>query len=239
MLIGHEAVDQLGDHGRTPQPAAYPDFPTDLAGPVHRRLQTDVMETDGRPVVRRTGHRNLELARQIREFRMQARPLTDDLGHWTRIDNLVCGGTGELVSGHIANAIARCLDGVHFHARQLFQDHRNVLEFGPVELDVLPRGEVPVATVISARDMRQLAHLPGRQRAIGHRYPQHIGVELQVEPVHQPQGPELVLGELARQAALHLVCKLCCATRYESGVEFVISIHARLHLSAGDHTPAH
>ena len=72
-----------------------------------------------------------------------------------------------------------------------------VLELDPVELDVLPRGEMAVAAVILLGDLGELAHLPRRQRAIGNGDAQHIGVELQIEAVHQPQRPELVLGQRA------------------------------------------
>jgi hypothetical protein len=52
---------------------------------------------------------------------------------------------------------------------------------------------MPVATVIGLGDMGELAHLLRRQRAIGDGDAQHIGVKLQVEAVHQPQRPELIL----------------------------------------------
>src|SRR5690606_27828967 len=114
---------------------------------------------------------------------------------------------------------------------------RHGAEARPVELDVLPRGEVAVTAVISARDMGELAQLPRGQRTIGHGDTQHIGVQLQIEPVHQPQRPELVLAELAAEAPAHLVGKLRGAARYESRVEFVISIHARPHPGAGGPMP--
>ena len=42
------------------------------------------------------------------------------------------------------------------------------------------------------------------QRAIGHGDAQHIGVQLQIEAVHQPERLELIFGQLAGEAACHL-----------------------------------
>ncbi len=54
-----------------------------------------------------------------------------------------------------------------------------------------------IATVILVRDVCQHVHLARIERAVGDRDAQHVGVELQVEAVHQPQRPELVLRQLA------------------------------------------
>jgi hypothetical protein len=151
-------------------------------------------------VVRGPGHGDLELARQVAELGMQRGPLAQDFGDRPRIDDLVGGGAGELVGGDVADAIARGLDGVHLDAGEVVEDVGHVAQLGPVELDVLARGEMAVAAVVGARDVREHAHLPRRQRAVGNGDAQHVGVQLQVEPVHQPERPELVLVELARQA---------------------------------------
>jgi hypothetical protein len=49
--------------------------------------------------------------------------------------------------------------------------------------------------------MRQLAHLAAVQRAIGDRDPQHVGMKLQVEAVHQAQRLELVLSAACARSA--------------------------------------
>ena len=66
---------------------------------------------------------------------------------------------------------------------------------------------MPVATVILVRDCRQRLHLARTERAIRDRDAQHISVELQVEPVHQPQRLELVFGQLSFQAAAGLIAE--------------------------------
>jgi cyanate lyase len=49
--------------------------------------------------------------------------------------------------------------------------------------------------------MGELAHLPAVERAIGDGDAQHVGVKLQIDAVHQPQGLERILGDLAGQTA--------------------------------------
>ena len=70
-----------------------------------------------------------------------------------------------------------------------------------------------------------MPHLARRQRAVGNRDAQHVGVKLQIEPVHQPERLELVFGQLARQAARHLAAKLRDALVDELLIEFVVAVH--------------
>ena len=58
-----------------------------------------------------------------------------------------------------------------------------------------------VAAVVVARDVRQLAQLLRVQRAVGDGDAQHVGVQLQVDAVHQPQRPELRPRSARRRAA--------------------------------------
>ena len=83
----------------------------------------------------------------------------------------------------------------------------------------------PVAPVVDAGDVGELAHLARRQRAVGHGDAQHVGVQLQVEAVHQAQRLELVLRQLAREAALDLVAELRDALAHELRIEFVVAVH--------------
>ena len=108
---------------------------------------------------RRAGDGDLELARQEREFGMQRRPLADQLAPRTRIDDLVGGDAGERIAGGVAHAVAGGLDRVHLDPGELGEDLRNVLEARPVELDVLPGGEVAVAAVVLAGDVGERAQL--------------------------------------------------------------------------------
>ena len=94
-----------------------------------------------------------------------------------------------------------------------------------MELQVLARREVAVAAIVAARDRGELAQLPARQRAVGNGDAQHVGVELQVEAVGQPQRLELLLGELAGEAPPHLVAELRDPLGDERAVDTVVDVH--------------
>lgn len=168
---------------------------------------------------------DLELARQEREFRMDARPLSQNFGVRPWICYLIASSPGEVVSRDVANAIARGLERMHLDACQFLQDIRRVGEARPVVLDVLARGEVTVAAVILARDMGEHAHLAARQGAIGNGDAQHIGVKLQIDAVHQAQRLEGVFRKLAAQTALDLIAELFDAGGNEGVVEFIVTVH--------------
>ena len=236
MLLGQELAAHHADDRRAPEAAADPDLEPDLARLVLHDADADVVHADRGAVVRRAGDRDLELARQVGEFRVEGRPLPHDLRPDARILDLVGGDAGELVGGHVADAVAAGLDGVHLDVGQMLQDVRHVGQLRPVELDVLARGEVAEAAVVAPRDVGQLAHLLGRQHAIGHGDAQHVGVQLQIEAVLQAQRAELVLGQLAGDAARDLAAELIDPLLDDGGVEFVVTIHALLNLQSGRST---
>ena len=86
----------MADDRRAAQAAADDDAEADLARVVAHRLQADVVDEDRGAIARRAGDRDLELARQEREFRMERRPLADQLAPRPRIDDLVAGDAGEV-----------------------------------------------------------------------------------------------------------------------------------------------
>ena len=82
-----------------------------------------------------------------------------------------------------------------------------------------------VAAVILAGDMGERAQLRRRQEAVGDRDAQHRRVLLDVEAVLQPQRPELVLGQLAREKAARLVAELRDALVDDALVEGIVPVH--------------
>ena len=225
MLLGQEIADGDADDGRAPLPAAHDDLEADLARGIAVHAKADVMHLHRGPVMRRAGDPDLELARQEGKFRMKCRPLPDDLAPDPRVFDLVGRDPGEVIGRDIANAVAAGLDGMHLHLGQLRQDVRRVGELDPVELDVLARGEMAVAAVVAPGDVGELAKLRRIERAVGNGDPQHIGVELQVEPIHQPKGLELLLADLAREPARHLLPELLDPLLDQGPVVAVIGIH--------------
>ena len=173
----------------------------------------------------RRGDRDLELARQERELGMDRRPLAQHLGPYPRILDLVDRHPGVGIGRDIADAVAAGLDRMHLDLGQRIKDVGRILEPDPVELDVLTRREVAEAAVPLAGDQGKLAHLPRRQDAVGDGDPQHIGMQLQVEAVLQPQRLELLLGEIAGEASRHLAAELGGASGDEGVIEFVVAVH--------------
>ena len=114
---------------------------------------------------------------------------------------------------------------MHFHLSQGVENGRHVFQLRPVELNVLPRCPVAIALVIFLGDHGKLLELPGIQRAIGNGHPQHIGMKLQIEPVHQAQRLELIFSDFAFNAPLHLIAELGCARLHKVIVKFVVAIH--------------
>lgn len=142
VLPRQELIDERAHHRGTAQAATDQHTETQFARSVVHRLEADVMDFDGRTVGRRTVDGDLELARQVSEFRVEGGPLTDDFAPRSRVDQLVGSDTGELVGGDVAQAVAAGLDRVHLHGSQLSQDVRNVFQRRPVELHVLPGADV-------------------------------------------------------------------------------------------------
>ena len=227
VALLQERLDRLGEERRAAEAAADHDLEAGLAGAVAVQPQRQVVDAQSGAIVARRAHRDLELARQEGKFRMQRHVLADELGPDARILDLVGRDAGPLVGGDVAHAIAAGLHAVHADAGEIGHRVGQFLELDPVELDVLPRGEMPVAAIVTAGDMREHAQLLRRQRAVGDGGAQHVGVELQIDAIHQAQRLELVLGQLARQAARDLVAEIRDALGNERAVEIVIEIHAR------------
>ncbi len=138
---------------------------------------------------------------------------------------LVGGGPGELVRRDIADAIAAGLEGMHLDRRQFGQQIGRLLQLDPVVLDVLARGEMRVIAVVFARNVRQHPQLRPRQRAVRNGDAQHIGVQLQIQAIHQPQRLEGVLGDFIVQAACDLIAKFGDAGVDDGLVIVVVAIH--------------
>ena len=222
-----ELANDVADDRRAAEATADDDAKADGAGRVTHCLQPDVVDEDSGAIGRRSRDRDLELARQEGEFRMECRPLADEFAPRARVDDLVGGRAGEMIAGDVAHAVAGRLDRVHLDGRELGEKVGNILELRPVELQVLPRREVAVAAVVLAADAREGAELLRRQHAVGHGNAQHRRVLLNVESVLQPQRPELVLCQVARQEPVRLVAKLGDPFRDNTLIEGVVPIHAQ------------
>ena len=114
---------------------------------------------------------------------------------------------------------------MHVHAFQIIKHIGDIAQFWPVVLDVLAGCEVAIALVVFFRQMGEHLHLCTVQRAVGNGHAQHIGVQLQIDTVHQAQGFEFILAQMTRDAPLDLRAELGVARGEKTFVKFGIGIH--------------
>ena len=114
---------------------------------------------------------------------------------------------------------------MHLDLGEIGEDIGRVLQLDPVVLDVLPRGEVAIPAVVFVRDIRQRVHLLAIERAIGDGDAQHIGMQLEIEPVHQPERLELVFGQLAFETTTRLVAEFLDAGIDHRLVVMIVFVH--------------
>ena len=183
------------------------------------------MDLNRGAITRGPAHGNLELARQIGEFRMKGGPAPHQFTPGARVFHLIRRNAGELVRGDVADAVAAGLDRVHIDFGQLGQDVRHLGQLRPVELDVLARREMGVALVVGAGDMGEPPQLPRRDQSVGDTDPQHGCQTLDIKPVLQTQRAELVFGEVSIQIARGLVAKLPHPLAQETTIPVIVEVH--------------
>ncbi|CRM94327.1 hypothetical protein [Pseudomonas sp. 22 E 5] len=232
-------VDERADHWRTAQAATHQHTEAQFACGVVHRLQADVVDFDGRTVRGRAVDGDLELARQVGEFRVEGGPLTDDFAPRARVDQFVGGNAGELVGGHVTQAVAAGLNGVHLHGRQLSQDVRHIFQCRPVELHVLAGTDVGVAFVEVAGNLGHHACLARSQLAVGHGHPQHRRKALHIKAILQAQRAELFFAQFTCQIASGLITELLDAVLDDALIVFVVYVHIGPVLGKSARTAAH
>ena len=225
MLPRHEVAYFRAYDRRASQAAAHQHTEADFALRIFHHRQADVMYRNRGPVICCASNRDLEFTRQVSELRMKGAPLAQYLGVRARIDDFITCHAREFIAGDVAYAIARGLVAMHFNAGQVRHQIRHIFQLEPVVLNVLTRGEMPVASIVFARDMRKHAYLRGTHQTIRHGNTQHVSMYLHIQTILQTQDAEFIFAQLTRQAAAHLVAELRDALVYNLVVIFIIAIH--------------
>jgi hypothetical protein len=114
---------------------------------------------------------------------------------------------------------------VHLHGRKLRENVRYVLEARPVVLQILARGEMAIAAVITAGDRSERAQLLRGEKSIGDRDAQHGRVALNIKSVTQPQMAEFVLRQLACEKTPRLIAKLRDTLLDQGLVDDIVAVH--------------
>src|SRR5262249_17342502 len=98
-------------------------------------------------------------------------------------------------------------------------------ELGPVELDVLTRGEMAIPAVVLACNVREFAQLPGRKHPIRDGHAKHWGVALNIEAIAQPERAKLIVCQLACQKTASLIAKLGYPLVDHPLIYFIVYVH--------------
>ena len=127
------------------------------------------------------------------------------------VEELVVAHAGVGVAGHVAHGVAAALARGEAGVRDLADQRGGVTQRDVVELDVLARGDVRlVHRRVALGHVGEGLPLLGRDAAHGQLDPDHlhVGLALAVDPLAQPEGDVLVLGDLAAQELLGLVVEV-------------------------------
>ena len=158
LLQRHPGAEPLGQHRVGGQPAADPEVEARAVLGVDDADERDVVDLVRHVLARVAGDRGLELARQVGELRVADVAVDDVVDRRGRVDDLVGGDAGHRRAEDDARAVAAGLGGGQADGLQPAPDLRHVLDPDPVQLDVLPVGDVGgVAGEVRARSGRSRA----------------------------------------------------------------------------------
>src|SRR5215217_5761675 len=179
--IGEPATDQQVE----------PDRPVVEPG----RDESQIVDLRLGAVLAAAGDAHLELARQIGVLAVTGEEIADGHRDWVGVDDLFAVDPGDRAAEHVARRVAAGLNGRDTDRFKLAPDLRHRADPDPVQLDVLPRGQVEVAVAPERVRLRAtgvlrgaLADEPGLRRGeppAGDLHPQHEGIaalSLRVEP---------------------------------------------------------
>jgi hypothetical protein len=145
-----EADAELGVGG---QAAADPQVVADGAVLEPHADEGDVVDLVVRAVHRAARDRRLELARQVRERRVADVAGADLVEHARRVEHLGPVDAGQRAADDDARAVAARLGGVEADRVEPLPDRRDVLDADPVQLDVLPVGDVGHVAAVLGGDL--------------------------------------------------------------------------------------
>src|SRR6202790_3837008 len=131
MLARQKLTHHLTDDGRPAKTAAREDFESKISRGTAHDVHADIMDQRSGAILRRAGDRDLELARKVREFGMERRPLPNDLAPGPRVLELIRRNSRQMIRGGVADAVAAGLNGVHLDGPELGQNAGTSLKLGP------------------------------------------------------------------------------------------------------------
>src|SRR6185503_12713492 len=153
LLLGHEDAEALGQAGVRGQPAADPQVEANAQLGVLDPDEGDVVDLVHHVVGVHAGQCRLVLARQVGEVGVADVAVLDLLDRPGRVDQLVLGDAGDRGAQDDTGAVPAGFGGLQPDSLQPRPDLGGVLDADPVQLDVLPVGEVGGVAGEVARDL--------------------------------------------------------------------------------------
>ena len=126
-----------------------------------------------RALRRAAAHHGLELARQVGEGRVADVAALDLLDLRRRVEDLVVVEPGQRAAEDDPGSVAAGLGGRQAHRFEQLPDFRDALDLDPVQLDVLPVGDVGGAAGEPAGDVTDHVQLLGAELAAVDPDPEH------------------------------------------------------------------
>src|SRR6185437_9790025 len=173
-LVGLDERAQPGrEHRVGRKPAAYPQVEArGAAGPLDAD-KGDVVDLVDGAVRGATRDRGLVLARQVAELRVAGRDGLGGAEHGGRVDDLIRVDAGHRAAEDVARDVAAGLDRGEADLVEALPDRGYVFDPDPVELDVLPVGDVGYVAAVLLGDATDRAQLGGAELAAGDAHPHH------------------------------------------------------------------
>ncbi len=168
-----ERAEALPDHRVGGQAAADPQVIPGLSGLVDHPDERHVVDFVDGALRRAAADRGLELARQVGERGVADVRLADRRDLRRGVDDLLRIQAGQRAAEDHSRRVPAGLGGAQPHRLQGVPDGGHVLDLDPVQLDVLPVGDVRGAAGVPAGDVSDRAQLPVVELAAVDPDPQH------------------------------------------------------------------
>ena len=141
----HEGAEPLGEPGRRRQPPADPQVVAGAELGVDHPDERDVVDLVDDVEARVPGDRRLELPGEVGDLRVADEAFGDLPDRRRRVDDLVGRDASERGTEDHSGGVTAGLGGLQPDGLQSAPDLRDILDADPVQLDVLPVGDVGAA----------------------------------------------------------------------------------------------
>ena len=148
LLLRHEDAHVARDPRHRREPAADDDAEALAAVLVHDADQRDAVDLRRVAAVGAGRDRVLVLARQVRPVGVAVEEVGGRLDDRRGVEELVARDPLHRAAGDVAHRVAATAGGRHARGFEVREDVGQLRELEPVELDVLPRGELAVALAV-------------------------------------------------------------------------------------------